>query len=132
MCSDSDIEQDGISFLIREEWTLETPADGPDGDSIIHFEGAHTNCTMKVKLVNGEREGKATVFKEGRPLFYLEYKDGLPNGVIERVNESGEVELRVSTLFPIPVSLSITHPTIRIVCFTRTKSITYEERDYPE
>ena len=49
---------------------------------------------MNVKLVNGKREGRATILNGGLPFIRLEYKCGELTGVVEKVSESGCVVLR--------------------------------------
>ena len=58
------------------EEMVEKPENGQDGDCIVHYAGDCNNYMMKVKLVNGKREGKATIWKGENPLIYLEYKNG--------------------------------------------------------
>ena len=73
---------------------IEKPENGQDGDCIVHYKGEFSDCVMKVKLVNGKREGRATIWKGEKPFIYLEYKNGKVDGSIEVVDEYGEIELR--------------------------------------
>ena len=76
------------------EASIEKPADGLNGDCIVHYSGEYSKYEMTVKLVNGIREGKALIVNEGIPYLLLEYKQGSLTGVMVRYNESGSVELR--------------------------------------
>ena len=78
-----------------EEASAEKPADGLNGECIIHYKDEYNGYTMKVKLVNGKREGKAVIYNEdGSPYLRLNYEDGILNGTIEVVNKEGEVFMR--------------------------------------
>ena len=76
------------------ESSFEMPPDGLNGDCIVHYSGNRSNCEMTVPLVNGMREGKAIIVNDGVPYLRLEYKQGSLTGVMERMSESGSVELR--------------------------------------
>ena len=76
------------------EASIEKPDDGLNGDCIVHYAGKHSKFEMTVKLVNGVREGKAVIVNDGMPCLRLEYKQGSLTGVVERMSESGSVELR--------------------------------------
>lgn len=78
-----------------EEASAEKPADGLNGECIIHYKDEYNGYTMKVKLVNGKREGKAVIYNEdGSPYLRLNYEDGILNGTVEVVNKEGEVFMR--------------------------------------
>ena len=49
---------------------------------------------MKVKLVNGKREGEAIMLRNDVPFIRLVYSDGVLNGPVERMNSHGVVEVR--------------------------------------
>ena len=76
------------------ESSVEKPDDGLNGDCIVHYAGKHSKFEMTVKLVNGVREGKTVIVNDGMPYLRLEYKQGSLTGVVERMSESGSVELR--------------------------------------
>ena len=76
------------------ESSVETPADGLNGECIVHYSGQYRNCTMTVKLVNGVREGIAVIVNGSVPYLRLEYKQGSLTGVVAKMNSSGSVELR--------------------------------------
>ena len=76
------------------EASAEKPADGLNGDCIVHYDGAHNKYEMTVKLVNGLREGKAMIMNDGKPYLRLEYERGSLTGVVERMSESGMVDMR--------------------------------------
>ena len=76
------------------EASVEKPADGLTGECIVHYAGKHSKYEMTVKLVNGVREGEAVIVNDGMPYLRLEYKQGSLTGVVERMSESGSVELR--------------------------------------
>ena len=75
------------------EASVELP-DGLNGDCVAHYEGEHSNCELKVRLVNGMREGLGTIMKEGTPFIQIEYHHGVPNGSVCQMNDSGVVVLR--------------------------------------
>ena len=76
------------------EASVEKPDDGLNGDCIVHYAGKYSKYEMTVKLVNGVREGEAVIVNDGMPYLRLEYKQGSLTGVVERMSESGSVELR--------------------------------------
>ena len=76
------------------EASVEKPDDGVYGDCIVHYAGKYSKFEMSVKLVNGVREGEAVIVNDGVPYLRLEYKQGSLTGVVERMSESGSVELR--------------------------------------
>ena len=76
------------------EASVETPADGLNGECVVHYSGQYRSYTMTVKLVNGVREGKAVIVNGSVPYMRLEYKRGSLTGIVERMNSSGSVELR--------------------------------------
>ena len=61
MSSDSEIEWMDYFFWRCYEGDVEEPADGRDGDCVVHYEGDYYDYVMKVRLVNGDREGKAII-----------------------------------------------------------------------
>ena len=73
---------------------IEKPVDGLTGKCIVHYSGQHSNCIMKMKLVNGMREGEAVIVKDGIPSMKLEYRNGKMTGTVKRTNEYGKVDLR--------------------------------------
>ena len=77
------------------EGSTEKPDDGLNGDCTVHYAGKHTKYEMTVKLVNGKREGEATIVNNGMPYLRLEFKQGSLTGVVERMDESGLVDMRV-------------------------------------
>ena len=76
------------------ESSVEMPNDRLNGVCIVHYGGEHSKCEMTVTLVNGKREGDALIVNDGMPYLKLHYERGLLVGVVERMNESGSVELR--------------------------------------
>ena len=76
------------------EASEEKPADGLNGDCIVSYGGEHSLCEMRVKLVNGTREGDAILLDDGVPFIRLEYSNGELSGVVEQMNDYGEVILR--------------------------------------
>ena len=75
------------------EASVEMPPDGLNGECIVHYSGQYSGYRMRVKLVNGVREGKAVIEKGNEPYMRLEYKRGSLTGGVERVKSSGSVEL---------------------------------------
>ena len=73
---------------------IEKPVDGLNGDCVIHYQGDYEGYTMKVKLVNGMREGEAIILNGDVVWMKLNYKDGRLNGLVTKMNSSGLVELQ--------------------------------------
>lgn len=73
---------------------MEKPAEGVDGDCVIHYEGEHKECKMVVKLVNGMRDGRAVIVKNGFAYLKLEYQNGKLTGSVERLNRYLMTELK--------------------------------------
>ena len=76
------------------ESSVEKPADGRNGECIVHYSGKYSKYEMIVPLVNGMRDGKAMIVNDGVAYLMLEYKRGSLTGVVERMNEFGVIELR--------------------------------------
>ena len=49
---------------------------------------------MRVKVVNGKRQGKAIVWKGGERYLIVTYRNGVVDGRVERMDGEGDVELR--------------------------------------
>ena len=82
-------------FLSRfVEASVEKPADGRNGECIIHFSGQYFDSVMKVKMVNGKREGIAEIAMDGIPYIKLEYRNGRMTGIVERMDDKGVIELK--------------------------------------
>ena len=75
------------------EGRIEKPSDGLNGDCIIHYTGQYSDYLMKVKLVNGMREGEALIVQEDSPYIKLEYRNGKMTGAVKRMKLDGTVEL---------------------------------------
>ena len=58
------------------EASVEKPADGRNGECIVHFSGQYSDSVMKVKMANGKREGIAEIAMDGVPYIKLEYRNG--------------------------------------------------------
>ena len=76
------------------ESSVEKPADGLNGDCVVHYSGQYSKCEMVVSLVNGVREGEAIILNDGIPFLNLEYERGLLTGTVEKMNDHGIVVLR--------------------------------------
>ena len=76
------------------EASEERPDDGLNGDCIVCYEGTHSLCVMRVKLVNGKREGEAIIVNDGIPHIRLQYSKGELSGLVERMDEYGQITLR--------------------------------------
>ena len=76
------------------ESDVEKPTDGRNGKCTVHYSGQQGKYKMKVKLVNGMREGIGTILKEGAPFIQIEYHHGLASGTVCRVDYYGVVEMR--------------------------------------
>ena len=88
-------EEDGLvrkGFL----WEFEEREDTElgDGEHVVHFDGEYRGCEMKVKVVNGKREGEAIVWKKGERYWRLTYRNGIVDGVVEKMGKYGNVKLR--------------------------------------
>ena len=68
--------------------------DGLNGECTVHYGGGHSSCEMKVRLVNGVRDGEALIVNDGAPYIKLHYERGLLTGILQRMNPYGLVELR--------------------------------------
>lgn len=69
------------------------PTDGLNGWCTIYYGNPYSKCSMSVKIEKGYRKGKAIIFNDGVPFIILFYQDGLPNGIVEKMNEYGMVAL---------------------------------------
>ena len=76
------------------EASVEKPADGRNGACVVHYAGQQHKYKMKVKLVNGMREGIGTILKKGAPFIQVEYHHGLVTGTVCRMDDYGVVEMR--------------------------------------
>ena len=76
------------------EGRIEKPSDGLNGDCIIHYTGQYHDYSMKVKLVNGVREGEALIVNKDTPYITLEYRNGKLTGTVKRMIMDGTVELK--------------------------------------
>lgn len=85
-------EDEFLSDLVIGE--IEKPADGLDGDCVIHYQDDYEGHTMKVKLVNGVREGEAIILTGDVVRMKLNYKGGRLNGPVTKMDLSGLVELQ--------------------------------------
>ena len=82
----------GKGFLWELNERMDT--DETDGEHTIHFDGKYEDYEMKVKVVNGKREGKAIVWKGGERYLIVTYRNGMVDGRVERMDGEGDVELR--------------------------------------
>ena len=85
-------ERMGKGFLWELNERVDT--DEADGEHTSHFDGKYEDCEMKVKVVNGKREGKAIVWKGGERYLIVTYRNGVVDGRVERMDGEGDVELR--------------------------------------
>ena len=85
-------ERMGKGFLWELNERMDT--DEADGEHTSHFDGKYEDYEMKVKVVNGKREGKAIVWKGGERYLIVTYRNGVVDGMVERMNRKGDVELR--------------------------------------
>ena len=76
------------------EASVEMPADGLNGDCIVHYSGQYSNYTMRVKLLNGIREGEAVIVHDDTPYLKLMYVSGVLTGNMERLNQFGTTDLK--------------------------------------
>ena len=76
------------------ESCVEMPADGLNGECIIHYGGEHSNCELNVRLSKGLKEGVGTILKDGVPFIQIEYDHGVPNGPVCRMDDFGVVDMR--------------------------------------
>ena len=82
---------DGKRFLWELNERVDT--DETDGEHTSHFDGKYEDCEMRVKVVNGKREGKAIVWKGGERYLIVTYRNGGVDGGVERMDGEGDVEL---------------------------------------
>ena len=80
------------------EASVEKPADGRNGECIVHYSGQYSDFVMKVKLVNGLRDGEALIVNDGVPYIKLAYKNGVMTGNVERLNKYLITELKGSVV----------------------------------
>ena len=76
------------------ESSVEMPADGLNGECIVHYGGEHSKCEMIVTLVEGKRDGEAMIVNDGMPYLTLHYEKGILTGVVERMGEDGLLNMR--------------------------------------
>ena len=76
------------------EASIEKPADGLNGECIVLFSGKYSDYKMKVKLVNGKRNGGALIVNDGVPYLNFEYTNGVMTGYVERLNKYGLIDLK--------------------------------------
>lgn len=70
------------------------PKDGRNGNCVVRLGGRYKGCEMEVKLVNGVREGTATVKSGGFRRMTFEYHHGSVTGLVELYSETGKVIMR--------------------------------------
>ena len=85
-------ERMGKGFLWKLNERVDT--DEADGEHTSHFDDKYEDCEMRVKVVNGKREGKAIVWKGGERYLIVTYRNGVVDGRVERMDGEGDVELR--------------------------------------
>ena len=78
------------------EVNVEKPADGLNGECIVHYGGKYSQYRMKVPIVNGMRNGMALIDNNGTPYIKLEYRNEEVTGNVERMDINGHVVLRGS------------------------------------
>ena len=78
------------------EVNVEKPADGLNGECIVHYGGKYSQYRMKVPIVNGIRNGMALIDNNGTPYIKLEYRNEEVTGNVERMDINGHVVLRGS------------------------------------
>ena len=76
------------------ESCVEMPADGLNGECIVHYGGEHSKCKMIVTLVDGKRDGEAVIVNDGMPYVKLHYERGSLTGVVERMDRHGLLDMR--------------------------------------
>ena len=76
------------------ESSVEMPADGLNGECIVHYAGEHSKYEMIVTLVDGKREGEAMIVNDGMPYLTLHYERGSLTGVVERMDRHGLLDMR--------------------------------------
>ena len=68
--------------------------DSPDSNDVGRYYSKDHDYSMQVPLVNGKPEGEALLYKNSDLFMRLEYKGGEPNGVVEKMNNRGEIVMR--------------------------------------
>ena len=75
------------------EASVAMPPDGLNGECVVHYGGEHSEYKMKVKLVNGKRDGGAVILNEDVPYLRVMYKNGVLTGKVERLTQEGCYEV---------------------------------------
>ena len=89
-----DTMQNGHGFLRPFRVAcIKKPADGLNGDCVIHYASPYRKYEMRVKLLNGYEHGKAIIYNREKPYIRLVYINGVANGVVERMSDKGKVEM---------------------------------------
>ena len=70
------------------------PSDGLNGDCVVHYGSQHSGYTMRVKLLNGKREGAALIVNDGVPYINVVYERGVMTGNVESMNKNERIELK--------------------------------------
>ena len=58
------------------ESSVEMPADGLNGECVVHYGGEYSNYKMEVRLSEGVREGDALIVINGMHYLKLHYERG--------------------------------------------------------
>ena len=81
-----------LANFVRGE--IERPPDGLNGDCVIHYIDEYDEYEMRVRLVNGKREGKAVILENDIPFLILNYRDGQLNGEVFRMDGVGGIQMK--------------------------------------
>ena len=81
-----------LANFVRGE--IKRPPDGLNGDCIIHYIDEYDEYEMRVRLVNGKREGKAVILENDIPFLILNYRDGQLNGEVFRMDGVGGIQMK--------------------------------------
>lgn len=76
------------------EESVEIPVDGLNGECIVHYGGEYSMYTMRVKMVNGVREGEAMIRNDDVLFMELTYANGSLTGQVRRYATDGRIEMR--------------------------------------
>lgn len=76
------------------EEKVDYPPDRLNGECVIHYKCRSMTYEMRVKLVNGKREGEAIIYRETEPYITVTYFHGQLTGNVTRMDESEHVNLR--------------------------------------
>ena len=71
------------------------PSDPSTGPAVVHFDGDKHDLKMKVNLRDGKGDGEALIVRSDEtPYMRLFYLNGIPEGMVEKMDQYGNVVMR--------------------------------------